>query len=61
MIIKYKNKSHFLLNMDFIDFLKIHSEIDNDFIDEYLIIINNNNLFIVNLENIAFFRNTVTY
>lgn len=46
--------------MDFVDFLKTHSNIDNDFIDEYLNIydIDNNDLFIVNLENIAFFLET---
>jgi phage anti-repressor protein len=46
--------------MNFGDFLKKYSTIDNKFIDDYLDIydINNNDTFIVNLEKIAIFLET---
>jgi len=47
--------------MDFVEFLKTYSSIDNDFIDEYFSIYdfhNKDDKFIVNLENIAFFLET---
>ena len=47
--------------MDFAEFLKTYSNIDNIFIDEYLKIYdinNDNDIFIVNLENIAIFLET---
>lgn len=46
--------------MNFAEFLKSYSNIDNNFIDEYLNIYDNDNndIFIVNLENIAFFLET---
>jgi len=46
--------------MNFAEFLKKYSSIDNKFIDDYLDIydINNNDIFIVNLEKIANFLET---
>ena len=46
--------------MNFAEFLKKYSNIDNKFIDDYLDIydINNNDIFIVNLEKIANFLET---